>query len=65
MDKTYRLLTGPDNPSFCQKVSDALNRGYVLHGSPVMTSHDGEIFVGQAVVLASAISKKENQRHDG
>ncbi|MEL6919732.1 MAG: DUF1737 domain-containing protein [Pseudomonadota bacterium] len=30
----YRLLTGPDDPSFCHKVSDALAKGWSLHGSP-------------------------------
>jgi hypothetical protein len=30
----YRLLTGDDSPEFCHKVSEALARGWVLHGSP-------------------------------
>jgi len=30
----YRLLTGPDDASFCHKVTAALARGWVLHGSP-------------------------------
>jgi len=30
----YRLLTGDDTSAFCHKVSDALAKGWVLHGSP-------------------------------
>ncbi|QKV20708.1 DUF1737 domain-containing protein [Oricola thermophila] len=30
----YRLLTGPDDSSFCHKVTEALNKGWQLHGSP-------------------------------
>ena len=32
--KLYRFLTGPDDASFCHKVTAALNRGWQLHGSP-------------------------------
>ena len=47
----YRLLTGPDDATFCQRVSDALQEGYVLYGSPAITSRpDGTIIVAQAVV---------------
>jgi hypothetical protein len=31
----YRLLSGPDDASFCHRVSEALNKGWQLHGSPV------------------------------
>ncbi|WP_223477584.1 DUF1737 domain-containing protein [Oricola indica] len=30
----YRLLTGPDDSTFCHKVTAALNKGWSLHGSP-------------------------------
>lgn len=30
----YRLLTGDDTSAFCHKVSLALSKGWVLHGSP-------------------------------
>jgi hypothetical protein len=33
----YRLLTGPDDESFCRRVSEALSLGYVLYGSPAAT----------------------------
>jgi len=47
----YRVFTGPDDASFCRRVSDALEDGYVLHGSPSITSRHGEVLVAQAVVL--------------
>ena len=30
----YRLLTGKDDADFCHKVTEALSKGWVLHGSP-------------------------------
>ena len=47
----YRLLTGPDDRSFCERVSAALADGYELHGSPAMTTHGDRVVVAQAVVL--------------
>ncbi|WP_369052468.1 DUF1737 domain-containing protein [Kineococcus terrestris] len=47
----YRLLTGPDDRSFCERVSAALADGYELHGSPSVTSVDGRVVAAQAVVL--------------
>ncbi|MER0239830.1 DUF1737 domain-containing protein [Fulvimarina sp. MAC8] len=32
--KLYRFLSGPDDSSFCHKVSLALSKGWELHGSP-------------------------------
>jgi hypothetical protein len=50
----YRVLTGPDDRSFCERVSAALADGYELHGAPALT-YDGErVVVAQAVVLPSA-----------
>ena len=34
MNTIYRLLTEDDTSAFCHKVSDALAKGWVLHGSP-------------------------------
>jgi hypothetical protein len=48
---TYRLLTGPDDRSFCEKVSAALADGYVLFGGPALTTTDGRTVAAQAVVL--------------
>ena len=51
--KIYRCLTGPDNDEFCERVSKALADGYVLHGSPSLTTKpDGTVIVAQAVILA-------------
>jgi hypothetical protein len=50
----YRLLTGSDDRAFCEKVSAALEDGYVLHGSPtIATRPDGTVVCAQAVVLSS------------
>ena len=46
----YRLLTGTDDRAFCERVSQALEEGYELHGSPAMTSVNGTVHVAQAVV---------------
>ncbi|MCP3989953.1 MAG: DUF1737 domain-containing protein [Actinomycetia bacterium] len=49
----YRLLTGPDTREFCQRISDALDDGYELHGSPAITfdSETDQTIVAQALVL--------------
>tara|TARA_E500000178_G_C16945955_1_gene718817 strand:+ start:353 stop:616 length:264 start_codon:yes stop_codon:yes gene_type:complete len=49
--KSYRFLTGPDDASFCQRISDALAEGYILYGNPVMVVCDGARICGQAVIL--------------
>ena len=47
----YRLLSGPDDAVFCERVSAAIADGYQLYGSPSIT-HDGEqAIVCQAVIL--------------
>lgn len=48
----YRFLTAVDDATFCHKVTEALNKGWNLHGSPTY-AYDGEEKVmrcGQAVV---------------
>ncbi|WP_333631253.1 DUF1737 domain-containing protein, partial [Agrobacterium cavarae] len=32
--KVYRFITGPDDAKFCHRVTDALNKGWELAGSP-------------------------------
>ncbi len=32
----YRLLTGKDDRAFCERVSEALEQGWRLHGSPTL-----------------------------
>ena len=48
----YRLLTGPDDHAFCERVSQALDDGYVLYGDPSITFDGERCIVAQAVVLA-------------
>ncbi len=50
--KLYRMLTGPDDSSFCHKVTVALNKGWELHGSPVYAfdAATKAMRCGQAVV---------------
>ena len=50
--KLYRFLTGPDDASFCHKVTAALNAGWELHGSPTyaFNAQGGVMVCGQAVV---------------
>jgi len=49
-DLKYRLLTGPDDHAFCERVSKALDDGYRLHGSPAITFNGERAIVAQAVV---------------
>jgi len=47
----YRLLTGADDRAFCEKVSRALDEGYMLYGSPAIAKDaDGNVTCAQAVV---------------
>ncbi len=53
----YRLLTGPDDKSFCERVSKALEEGYELYGSPSITFNGKKCIVAQAIVLRSSAYK--------
>jgi hypothetical protein len=46
----YRILTGPDDAAFCHRVSEALELGYLLHGSPAATFNGRNVIVAQALV---------------
>ncbi|MFJ6560592.1 DUF1737 domain-containing protein [Streptomyces sp. NPDC091412] len=46
----YRVLTGPDDASFCRRVSEALDLGYRLHEGPALTFNGENVIVAQAVV---------------
>ncbi|MEZ5812604.1 MAG: DUF1737 domain-containing protein [Rhizobiaceae bacterium] len=50
--KLYRFLSGPDDASFCHRVTAALNDGWRLHGSPAYAfdAGTGAMRCGQAVV---------------
>jgi hypothetical protein len=50
--KLYRYLTGPDDASFCHRVTAELNKGWQLYGPPTLT-YDIErkrVVCGQAIV---------------
>ncbi|MEV6059657.1 DUF1737 domain-containing protein [Nocardia asteroides] len=46
----YRVLTGPDDETFCRRVSAALALGYELHEGPAVTFNGTNVIVAQAVV---------------
>ena len=50
--RAYRLLTEDDTSAFCHKVTDALNRGWELHGDPTYAfdAANGVMRCGQAVI---------------
>ena len=47
----YRFLTDDDTSAFCHKVSEALSRGWTLHGNPAYAfdAARGVMRCGQAV----------------
>jgi hypothetical protein len=49
----YRLLSGPDDAAFCHRVTEALSRGWKLHGHPAMTFDP----VRNSTIVAQAIIK--------
>jgi hypothetical protein len=50
--KIYRLLTGPDDASFCHRVTEALSQGWELYGQPTLTydATQQRVICGQAIV---------------
>jgi hypothetical protein len=48
----YRYLTGPDDAGFCHRVTEALSKGWELHGGPTLTfdSAQNRVICGQAVI---------------
>lgn len=50
--KLYSYLTGPDDSSFCHRVTERLNRGWKLYGSPTLTydPKSKRVICGQAVI---------------
>jgi hypothetical protein len=58
----YRVLTGPDDATFCYRVSEALDLGYELHGSPALTFDRNSVIVAQAVIWNSVEPPPEKAR---
>ncbi|MEN8258965.1 MAG: DUF1737 domain-containing protein [Thermodesulfobacteriota bacterium] len=48
--KLYSFLTGPDDMDFCKRVSERLNNGWQLYGSPSLTFDGKNTIAGQAVI---------------
>jgi hypothetical protein len=48
----YRYLTGPDDASFCHRVSEALSQGWTLYGHPTLTfdAKEQRVVCGQAII---------------
>ena len=57
----YRLLTGPDDTSFCHKVPEALARGWSLHGSP---AYIADPFDTGTLRCAQAVTKEVAGEYD-
>lgn len=51
----YKLITGIDDSKFCARITEFLNDGWKLHGSPAVT------FNGQIVIAAQAIVKEDDK----
>ncbi len=63
MDKKlkYRLITGKDDSSFCERISKLIEEGYLLYGSPSVTYNGKDVIAAQAVILSEKyISQKRN-----
>ncbi|HJV99323.1 MAG TPA: DUF1737 domain-containing protein [Arthrobacter sp.] len=56
---SYRLITGPDDRAFCERITTALAEGYVLHGSPAATFNGSSVIVAQALILPAAIASAD------
>jgi len=49
----YRVLTGPDDATFCHRVSEALALGYQLYGTPAATYNGENVILAQAIIWPS------------
>ncbi len=56
--KKYVLLSGIDDAEFCQRVSDRMDQGYELYGSPAITFNGKNNIVCQALVLKKGKKRK-------
>ena len=56
---SYRLIKGPDDRAFCERITAALAEGYVLHGSPAATFNGSSVIVAQALILPAAIASAD------
>ena len=54
--KIYRFLTGPDDSSFCRRITEALQNGWELYGDPHQNGHANGRDCGHAGVKQIADS---------
>jgi hypothetical protein len=54
---SYRVLTGPDDETFCRRISVALDLGFRLHGGPAVTVNGGTVIVAQALTWPGRAAK--------
>ena len=62
--KNYVLLTGRDDAAFCQRVSDRIDDGYELYGSPSLSFNWRKLqpWVSQALVLKQKPARKSTKK---
>lgn len=46
----YRLISGIDDSTFCERISAFMEEGYQLHGSPSITFNGEKVIVAQALI---------------
>lgn len=46
----YKFITGPDDSKFCARITEFLNQGWKLYGSPTMSFDGKTIIAGQAII---------------
>lgn len=51
----YRVLTGPDDATFCRRVSEMLALGYELHEGPAVTFNGENVVVAQALLWPTRV----------
>ena len=54
----YRLITGKDDSHFCERISQLIDQGYSLYGSPCVTFNGKDVIAAQAVILTEENSSK-------
>ena len=60
----YRLITGDDTSQFCHNVTEALSRGWSLHGSPsyAFDGANGVMRCAQAVTKETDVKYYANMK---
>jgi len=50
--RLYRMITGPDDSAFCDRITKAISEGWELHGSASLSFDPvkGRTMCGQAII---------------